>query len=148
MAGLIEVNLHPDTRTLRQFGVIAFVGFGLLALAALREKAIFGFGLGVARLPLAVILASVGISSGICSLVYPAANRPLNIALSALSFPIGYVLSFLIMGVLFYVVFGIVAMIMRFLGRDPMNRSYDPEADSYWIAVQGSRDNASYFRQS
>lgn len=148
MAGLVELKFHPERRTLRQFGLIAFVGFGLLALAVWREKAVLGFGLGAAWLPMVVLLVAVSVVSAAGSIVYPEANRPLYILLSTLSFPLGYVSSFIIMGVLFYLVFGIVAVIIRLRGHDPMDRSYNHDAESYWITVERTRDNAGYFRQS
>ena len=38
MSKLVEINFDPDTKTLRQFGVIALVGFGVLAVLAYYEK--------------------------------------------------------------------------------------------------------------
>jgi hypothetical protein len=147
MAGFVEINFRPDNRTLKQFGFIAVVGFGLLALAAFREKAIFAFGLGGARLPVAAALAALGVLSGLASLVYPRANWPIFVGISVLSFPIGFVVSFVIMGLLFFVIFGVVAVCLRVMGRDPMNRSYDAKAPSYWITPDSNRNQDSYFRQ-
>ena len=60
MASLVELNLNPDRKTLRQFGVIAFVGFGILALLAYYEKLIFAFGLGDSRMTVVYALLGIG----------------------------------------------------------------------------------------
>ena len=59
MPQMIEINLRPDERTLRQFGFIAVAGFAGLAAIAWFEVLIFSFGLGVAREPLAIAFAAV-----------------------------------------------------------------------------------------
>ena len=53
MSGMIDLNLNPDAKTLRQFGFIALGGFGLLAALAYTESFIFSFGLGGSRLTVA-----------------------------------------------------------------------------------------------
>ena len=50
MSKMIEINLSPDEKTLRQFGWIALGGFGFLAVIAWFEVLIFAFGYGLARL--------------------------------------------------------------------------------------------------
>jgi hypothetical protein len=147
MAKLIELNLRPEPRTLRQFGLFALVGFGLLALAAWKERALFAAGLGGARVPVTAALLAVGVISAVLALVRPQANRPLYVTLSVVSFPIGFLLSYVILGVLFFVVFGVVALVMRVLGRDPMHRRYDRAAASYWVMPGKDKVRDSYFRQ-
>ena len=75
MAKLVELNLNPDRKTLRQFGVIAFIGFGVLALLAYYEKLIFAFGLGSARMTVVGVFVAIGTLALFFSLVFPKANR-------------------------------------------------------------------------
>ena len=82
MSQLVELNFRPDARTLRQFGFIATVGFGLLALAAWREWLIFSAGLGEWRTVVSGSLAALGAVSLCFSLVYPKANWPIFVGLS------------------------------------------------------------------
>ena len=147
MSKLVEINFNPDRRTLRQFGVIAFVGFGALAALAYYEKLVFAFGLGEARIPLAAGFFFVGSIALLFSLVSPKANRFLYLGLTLLSFPIGFVLSYLIMGTLFFLVIGPIAVLMRLVGRDAMHRHYDPKAATYWSSARPPRDKESYFHQ-
>jgi hypothetical protein len=147
MSKLVEINFHPDRRTLRQFGVIAFVGFGSLAALAYYEKLVFSFGLGEARIPVASGFAVVGSIALLFSLVAPGANRLLYLGLTLLSFPIGFVLSYLIMGTLFFLIIGPIAVLMRLFGRDALHRRYDTKAATYWSNARPPRDKESYFHQ-
>lgn len=147
MSKLVEINFNPDTKTLRQFGAIAFIGFGILAALAYYEKLIFSFGLGQARMPLVMVFAALGTIAALFSLVAPRANRVLYVGLTLLAFPIGFVLSYVIMGTLFFLIIGPIALLFRLLGRDPMHRRYDPKSVSYWVEVRNTRDKESYFHQ-
>ena len=147
MSKLISLNLRPDPRTLRQFGFIALFGFGLLAVLAYYEKAVFAFGLGDARLPVAYALGGLAALSVLFSLVAPKANLPIYLGLTVISLPIGFVLSYVIMGLLFFVVFGVVAVILRLIGRDSMKRSYDRQAETYWVKPPPPTTSDRYFSQ-
>ena len=59
MSKLIEINLRPDERPLRQFGFIALAGFALLALLAWQDWLLFRFRLRAARVPRALGLAAL-----------------------------------------------------------------------------------------
>ena len=104
MANAIEVNLQPDERTLRQFGFIALIGFGLIAGLAWHEVLVFSFGLGAAREPVAYGFGAVAVGSLLLSLVYPKANLPLYLGMTILTYPIGFVLSYLVLGTIFYLI--------------------------------------------
>jgi hypothetical protein len=147
MSKLVEINFNPDRKTLRQFGVIAFVGFAILAALAYYEKLIFSFGLGEARMPVVITLTALGTIALLFSLVAPNANRVLYVGLTLLAFPIGFVLSYVIMGVLYFLVIGPIAVMFRLFGKDPMHRGYDPDAPTYWSTARPPRDKESYFHQ-
>jgi MFS family permease len=147
MSKLVEINFNPDARTLRQFGFIALVGFGVLAALAYYERLVFSFGLGEARVPVSITLASLGAVAALLSLVAPRANRVLYVGLTLIAFPIGFVLSYVIMGALFFLVIGPIAVLFRVFRRDPLQRRYDPGASTYWEKAQPPRDKSSYFHQ-
>jgi hypothetical protein len=147
MSKLVQLDLNPDDRTLRQFGLIAVVGFGLLAACAYYETWMFAFGLGDARLPVAGTLAGVGVLSLLLGLVYPRANRVIFVGTAILAYPIGFVLSYVIMGVLFFLIIAPIGVLLRILGKTPLARSYDRNAATYWSKAHPSRGQQSYFRQ-
>jgi hypothetical protein len=147
MAKMIEIDFHPDERTLRQFGWIALVGFGLLALLAWQEWLVFSFGLGEARLRVAGGLLAVGVLAALLGLVYPRANQPLFVGLALLAFPIGFVLSHVILAVLFFGVIAPIGTLLRLLGHDPMHRRFEPGVRTYWTQAPPSPPRSRYFRQ-
>ena len=147
MSKLITLDMNPDARTLRQFGFIAFFGFGFVAALAWFELLVFAFGLGAARPIVAGAFAALAVISALLSLVYPKANLPIYLGLTIVAYPIGFVLSYVIMGTLFYLLITPVGLLFKLIGRDPLNRRFDPEAPTYWTSVAGPRARESYFRQ-
>ncbi len=144
---MLDIDLRPDDRRLRQFGFIALAGFGALATMAWFERLVFAFGLGEARLPVAGVLAGLGLLSALLSLVCPRANRPLYVGLTLLALPVGYVVSYLLMGVLFYLLITPVGLFFKMIGRDPLHRRFDREAGSYWVPLGPRPPRERYFRQ-
>jgi hypothetical protein len=146
MANLIDLNLDPDERTLRQFGFISLAGFGAIAALAWFEKLVFAGGLGEARPWVAGICLAIGAFATLTSLVYPKANKPLFIGLSVLAFPIGFVVSHVILGTLYYIVISPIGFLVRTFGHDPMQRGFE-NADTYWTDCRPERPQESYFKQ-
>jgi hypothetical protein len=147
MAQMIEINLRPDARTLRQFGFIAVGGFGFVAAIAWFEVLIFSFGLGEARVPVAAGFAAAAGISGLFSLVYPKANLPIYLGITIATYPIGFVLSYVIMGALFYLIIAPIGLLLRVFGQDPMTRNIEPEAQTYWEDAPPERPRETYFKQ-
>jgi hypothetical protein len=146
MSKMIEINLKPDERILRQFGWIALVGFGVLALLAWKNWLVFRH-MGESGATLAKVFMGIGGLSALLSLVAPKANGPLYVVLSVLAYPIGFVLSYVIMGVLFYGLISPMALFFRVVGRDVMKRRFEPACESYWVDARSDRKPKSYFRQ-
>jgi len=147
MSKMIQIDFRPDDRTLRQFGWIALVGFSFVAAIAWFEVLIFTFGLGAARPWVAGICAGLAGLSALFSLVWPRGNRPIYVGLSLITFPIGFVVSHVILGFLFFGLIAPVGILFRILGRDPMHRRYDPDATTYWSDAHPPRPRERYFKQ-
>ncbi len=147
MSQMVEMNLRPDARTLRQFGWIALGGFGLLALLAWNGWLAFAYLGEASRASVALGLAVLAAVSGLFSLVHPKANLPIYLGLTIAAFPIGFVLSYVIMGTLFYVVIAPIGLVMRLFGHDPMERRIQRDAKSYWVDARPQRPRDSYFKQ-
>ena len=61
--------------------------------------------------------------------------------------PIGLVVSYLILGVIYYLVLTPVGLLLRLRGYDPLSREWEPNAGTYWIRREALRDTDRYFRQ-
>ncbi len=106
----------------RSFG-LAFAGFFAL-LGAL------SFYQGGTRwyywLPLAALFAVLGCAA-------PGVLAPLNRLWAKFGLLLHLVVSPLLLGVLFYVCITPIGFLMRLTGKDPMRRTFEPAANSYWI---------------
>ena len=144
---LIDLQRDPDLPTLRRFGAIAFVVFGVLGLCAFHELLWFARGLGAARIAVSVALLAIGVFAGLSSLVVPRANRALYVTLSLLAYPLGFVLSYCVLWLLFFGVLTPLAFILRAMHRDPLARTLQRDALTYWVPARGPQPRSRYFRQ-
>jgi hypothetical protein len=55
---------------------------------------------------------------------------------------LGYFVSRAILLIVFYLVLVPTGLIMRTVGRDPMERKWDPQAQSYWIKKEPEEDSS------
>jgi hypothetical protein len=78
----------------------------------------------------------------------PPLRRPIFLGWTYLTFPIGFVLSHVILGIVYYGVFTPAGLILRLVGHDPMQRKMDRSAKSYWAAHDPHKSLERYFRQS
>ena len=128
---------NPDARMLRQFGFLCILFFGILA-----GLQYFRSGNATA----AMILAGLAVSGGLLGAIRPLWLKPIFVGWMILAFPIGWVVSHVLLAVLFYGVFFPLGMILRGLGHDPL-RLRKPMADSYWQARTPQTDARRYLRQ-
>jgi hypothetical protein len=139
-------NLNPTPRQLGQF---ACAGVLLMPFAAWMLS---GRPLGVAWQPQHTLLIgglfALGLIFVALSYLAPRALRPIFIAATLATFPIGFVISEILLAAIYFLVFTPVALLFRLVGRDALDRKIDRSAKSYWQAKQQPRDVASYFRQS
>ena len=78
----------------------------------------------------ALIVAGVSLGTG---LFVPVILRPLNLLCFLFGMALHKVMSPLMMGLLFYLTVTPIALIMRVVGKDPLNRRFDKNAKSYWV---------------
>ncbi len=140
--------LNPSSQRLRQFGLLSFIVFASIGAIIWRYGGLFGLEFGNAAQPVGLTLVALGLASGLLALVAPRANYPLHLVLTVLTYPIGLVMSYVIMTVLFFGLITPTGLMFRLLGRDPLSRRFDPKAKTYW-KVHGlrSKKTTSYFSQ-
>ena len=131
-----ELNLKPDDRELRIFSLLWLVGFGVFgALIAWR---------GGTWAPVVWGLAAVGSAVG---LLMPRAMRPIYVGWMVAAYPIGWTVSLVLLALVYYVVFTGFALVFRALGRDPLGRSFDRNAATYWVPRGQPARIERYFKQ-
>jgi hypothetical protein len=132
-----DIDFHPPSRTLRQFAAIWIVFFGGMALWQ---------GFVLHRTALATVLA-VATLLGPVGLMRPQWLRPIFVGWMVAVFPIGWVMSRLIMTFVFFTIFLPIALVFRMMGRDALRLKRRPDAATYWQPKPAPADLHSYFRQ-
>ena len=128
----------PDARQLRVFAAV-------LPLTVLVLGAVARFRFDAANVGQAIWAGGAVLSA--LYLALPPARRPVYLAISWATFPLGYVMSHVVLIAVFVVVVTPIALLLRALGRDPMRRRRDPDAPSYWIERPTGRDVRRYLHQ-
>ena len=113
---MIELNWSPDHKTLKQFGLIGLLGFpGVGAVAYWLWQAP----------ALAVVLAGLGVAVGLLSMIHTPSVRYVYVAMSVAAFPIGFVISHVVLGAVYYLLFTPMGLVFKLIGRDALERRFD-----------------------
>ncbi|MCX6866232.1 MAG: SxtJ family membrane protein [Verrucomicrobia bacterium] len=133
-----DIPFNPSRKVLRQFAAL-----GLVCFLALGAREVFFSN----QLMLGLALGFVAVLVGLTGLVRPALLRRIFVAWMVVVFPIGWLISQLILVMLYFLVLTPVAWILRLRGRDLLGRTPTPGRESYWEPKQLPLDPRSYFRQ-
>ena len=145
---MIKLNVSPERRVLRQFAWFSVVG--LPALAAVVVKNVVGLAwadpdlwghLAVVSVAAAAVLALVAFELGLDLLA-----RALFVGLSIVAIPIGFVISHVLLAVVYYLVMTPIALLLRLTGRDVIGKRLDRDAATCWHERTGDRPASSYFK--
>lgn len=135
---LLEIHRNPSRRELSWFGLLVLLFFGLVGGLVLWRSG---------SMTATVTIWSIG---GLLALLYYAV-RPLRLAMfrgwMVAAYPIGFVISHLVLAMVFFLVITPIGLVMRLVGRDPMTRTFDRTADSYWTRRNSETKSERYFRQ-
>lgn len=137
---VIKINQNPSAGEMRWFGLIMLLFFALLGTVVCWRV---GWELTTAPM----VIWSIGVV--LCFVYYAvrAFRRAMYLGWMYAVFPIGWVVSHVVLAVTYYLVLTPIGLIMRLIGRDPMERTLDPEAKTYWIDHELVTDASRYFRQ-
>ncbi len=108
--------------TERAFGIVFAVVFTLIGLLPLWSG-------GAVRWWSLIIAAAFLVAA----LVAPRLLAPLNRLWFLFGKALHRVINPLVMGLIFFVAVTPTALIMRLVGKDPLNRRFEPKARTYWI---------------
>ena len=97
--------------------------------------------------PAAFVLWGIAALCLLLGLLIPKTVLPLYLALTAISLPISYVLSHVLFAIVYYGIITPLGLIFRLMGRDPLERRFDPQASSYWMERSPQTSVRRYFRQ-
>src|SRR6516165_10542400 len=107
-----DIQFDPTRKTLRQFAGLWIAFFGGFALWQ---------GLVRGHPQAATILGVIALGVGPIGLVRPEWLRPIYVTWMVLAFPIGWTISQVLLGLMFYGLFTPLGLVFRLLGRDPLH---------------------------
>lgn len=136
---LIELNTNPTDRQLRQFAALVVPLAALILIALLWWRAV-----GWSWISIVALVAAAFAIAGTCR---PAWARPVYLAWMMAAYPLGWLVGHVVMGVVYFGIVTPIGLIMRFFGRDPLTRRFDPNRTSYWEPRQTETESKRYFEQ-
>ncbi len=135
---MIDINRNPSARDQLWFAVLLAVFLG--GVGALLK---WHWGQDTA----AYVVWGAGGLALLAFAVVPAWRVPLYVGWIMLFYPLGFVLSHVMLALVYYLVLTPSGLLLRLFGRDPMRRRWEPDANTYWIEREPIANASRYFRQ-
>jgi len=131
------VNLNPDRKMLQQFGWLCLVIFGSIAVTGFVKS-----GLN----PISIGLTAAAVIGGTCSWLRPELLKWVFVTWIILAFPIGWIMTKILLAVMYFGVFTPIGVILRVAGKDSL-RLKRPPPGGFWQDRPVLVDLRRYFRQ-
>jgi hypothetical protein len=135
---LMPIAWKPDDKKLAEFSEAGLFFLGMVAspLALMRGQMVLATILWIS----AVVLRIVGLTA-------PRRLRLVFLAATIAAWPIGWVVSHAVLGVIYYGVVTPIGLAFRLTGRRPLALRPDPKAGSHWERYDPNRGLGQYLRQ-
>jgi len=135
---LIRINKNPSRRQMIVFAIVWLVfvttwGF----VASIRGNR-----------TLALVLWFLATGIPLLGLIFPSCLRLVYLTLSYATYPVGLVVSHVVLVLVYYLGFTFLGFAMRVFRYDPLTLRRDARATSYWRERRQDKHPNTYFRQS
>ena len=134
---LLEINKEPTSRELKWFGAL-FGPFFLLFGGIAYWKGFIEF---------AYVLWALAVIVPVIFFAIRATRKSIYMGWMYLVYPIGWMISHLVLAITYFFVLMPIGLIIRLTGRDPMTRRFEPDVQSYWVEHRPDKEPSRYFRQ-
>ena len=135
---VIDLKTEASKSELQWFGLLFGLFFGLIG------------GLAWWRWEAQNVAYGIWSVAGVITVLYyliPPMRKPLFFGWMYAAYPIGWVISHVILLTIYYVVLTPIGLFMRALGHDPLQKKLKPKADTHWIRREPTKDPGRYFHQ-
>lgn len=136
MSSIVRLNRNPTPRQLRQFGVTTMFALPLMSWMAM------------ARIESVLWVSAAGVSLAVIGWVRPLLLRPVFIAVTMVTYPLGTILGEITLLLIFFGLLAPLGILFRITGRTVIPKTPDPTASTYWQPRQPPGSAETYFRQS
>lgn len=132
-----HVKWQPDAQELRRFAIAMLIGFTVLgALSAWKTK---GIGTG------SIVLWSIGVALAVAAFV-PKLGRSVYLAVYLPTSIIGYVVSNVMLALMFFLVITPLGFLLKLMGKDVLQQRRQ-KRQTQWTTVKDTKSEDSYYRQ-
>jgi len=135
---LIERNREPTSSELRMFGLLLGPFFGLIGVLVLWRAEAW---------VIATVCWVIAVISAAVFHCVPSIKRPMYTAWMAAMYPIGWVISHVLLALVYFGWVTPVGLLMRLCGYDPMRRRLHRGTASHWVRRKPIKNVNRYFRQ-
>jgi hypothetical protein len=136
---MIEINWNPSQKELRFFAL----GVAILVSIA----GVFSLRTDPPQYVLLCLVATLAAAMILLGSVKPLWVRPIYLGWMIAVFPIGWIISHLVLAVVYFCIFLPIGAALRMTGYDPLQKSQKPPGDTYWVERKTSPSKQQYFRQ-
>lgn len=138
---MIEINKNPSRNELVVFAVLLGAFLGVIGFFFHKAgNADVAQTLWKSAIPVGVVgIVLVFIAQPVVKYVY--------LGWMYAAFPIGWTVTHGVLALVYYLVLTPIGLCMKLFGYDPMQRTIDKSADTYWSEHDPSGEPARYFRQ-
>lgn len=135
---VIEMNWRPSHRDLRVFALVQLIAAGVGAWLLHKH---WGWDVpAIAVMVIAVTLLGVGMAQ-------PERLQSLFVIWMLAAFPLGWVMSHLMLAIVYYGVVTPIGLMLRLAGRDSLQQRSRSDATTFWIERPAPPESSRYFRQ-
>ena len=133
-----QISSSATTKQIRQFGLL--VGMVLIAIGSWQlYRQIYT--------TTRIILWVIGGFLFVSGLLWPKILKPFYILWMFLAHILSWINTRIILGLIFYLIFTPIGLIMRLIKRDPLQRKIDQEVDSYWMQREKPKNIKEHFER-
>jgi Saxitoxin biosynthesis operon protein SxtJ len=132
-----EIDFHPGDRKLRLFAILFFAASTLLGTWQ---------GLEYGRLLPCAALLIAGCTVALLGFYRPSPVRFIYLGMTIASFPLGWLVSHMLLALVYFGLFAPVALLFRLIGRDVLDLRANAVRESYLKTRPAARSGSSYFR--
>lgn len=139
-----EINWKPGLAERRKFACSLVLGFPVVAVLLLLAGR---WHAGIWNLKVPLIVGGAGVCAGLMLLAIPQIARPFYLAWYFVGACVGIVLGNLLLAGAFYVLITGIGLLKRAFGSQPIRKSLDRTASSYWQEAEQTKDPQRYYSQ-
>ena len=114
--------MKADVKELRKFSITLFFALEILGLLVFWQRGAAG-----------LVLCGIGLALLLCGLTRPALLANPYRGWMRLSLILGFLMTHLILSLMYYFVFTPTGVVMRMFGKDFLHKQFDKNATTYWI---------------